>query len=254
MNLRQEETVSAFVTVKEFDEEHFVVMSTRKGMIKKTPLKDFSNPRKGGIKGINLREGDSLIDARISEGNNDILLGTSNGMAIRFNEKDVRPMGRTAAGVRGVKLNPEDVVIGMVIIKRAGTVLVVSTNGYGKRTGLSGYRITRRAGKGIITMKTTEKIGKLLAIMEVVDGDDLMIITGKGIIIRQHVDSISTIGRNTQGVRLIRLKENEYVSDVAKVVPQDDEEKLNAETTNEKDEKEKSKEGERGIRTCYTRA
>lgn len=227
LNLRPEETVSAFVTVKEFDEDRFVIMSTRTGMIKKTPLKDFGNPRKGGIKGITLKEGDELIDARISDGSNDVLLGTRNGMAIRFNEKDVRPMGRTASGVIGINLKPEDRVIGMVIIKRAGTVLVVSEKGSGKRTNLNDYRITHRAGKGIITLKTTEKTGKLLAIMEVVDGDDLMIITGKGILIRQHVDSISSIGRNTQGVRLIRLNENDYVSDVAKVVPQEEEEGKN---------------------------
>jgi DNA gyrase subunit A len=222
LNLRQNEQVSAFVTVKDFDPEMFLVMATRRGMVKKTSLRDFSHPRKGGIIGISLREGDTLIDVRISEGKNDILLGTKYGMAIRFNENDVRAMGRTAAGVRGIQLSHEDEVIGMVVVKRAGTVLVVSSNGYGKRTDLNDYRITRRAGKGIITMKTNVKIGPLLSIMEVVDEDDLMLITSKGIIIRQHVERISTIGRNTQGVKLIRLDDGDRVSDVAKVISQDD--------------------------------
>jgi DNA gyrase subunit A len=174
-------------------------------------------PRKGGIIAITLKDGDQLIEAKISEGTNDIVLGTRHGMAIRFHEKDVRGMGRTAAGVRGISLGKEDHVIGMVVVKRAGTILVVSANGYGKRTDIADYRITRRAGKGIITMKTTDKVGQLLSITEVLDSDDLILITSKGVLIRQRINKISVIGRNTQGVRLIRLDEGDYVSDVAKV-------------------------------------
>ncbi len=242
LNLRQGESVSAFVTVKEFDKDKFVVMATEKGVVKKTPLSDFSHPRKGGIISITLRENDNLIEAKISDGKNDILIGTRDGQAIRFRESDVRPMGRTAAGVRGINLSKEDRVIGMMIVKRAGTVMVVSEKGYGKRTDVNDYRLTRRGGKGVITMRTNDKIGKLVAIMEVVDSDDLIVITTKGVIIRQHVNRISTIGRNTMGVRLIRLDEGDMVSDVARVVSQEEEE-----SAMEKEEnREKPEEGENG--------
>jgi DNA gyrase subunit A len=217
LNLRPEEKISAFASVREFDESRYVIMATKFGQVKKTPLSDFGNPRKGGIIAITLKDGDQLIEAKISEGTNDIVLGTRHGMAIRFHEKDVRGMGRTAAGVRGISLGKEDHVIGMVVVKRAGTILVVSANGYGKRTDIADYRITRRAGKGIITMKTTDKVGQLLSITEVLDSDDLILITSKGVLIRQRINKISVIGRNTQGVRLIRLDEGDYVSDVAKV-------------------------------------
>ena len=235
LNLEQEETVSAFVTVKEFD-DRFLVIATRGGMIKKTPLGDFKNPRKGGIIAITLKPNDHLIEAKITDGNNDILIGTRDGQAIRFHEKDVRPMGRTAAGVKGVRLGRNDQAIGMMVVKRAGTALVVSEKGYGKRTNVDDYRLTRRAGKGVITMKTNEKIGKLLSIMEVVDSDDLIIITGKGVIIRQHINRISTIGRNTMGVRLIRLDEGDYVSDVTRVMSQEAEEEQTKEMEENQDQ------------------
>ncbi|MBL7075545.1 DNA gyrase subunit A [candidate division KSB1 bacterium] len=217
-----EEKIAAFVTVREFNPELFVVMATRRGIVKKTPLVDYSHPRRGGINAITIRPDDQLIEARITDGTNDIILGTRGGKAIRFHESDVRSMGRTAAGVQGVKVSGEDAVVGMVIIKRDSTILVVTEKGYGKRTGVKDYRITHRGGKGIITIKTTPKVGRMVAIKEVVDDDDLMIITAAGILIRQHVGRIKVIGRNTQGARLINLREEDEIGDVARVVRQEE--------------------------------
>ena len=172
---------------------------------------------KGGIYAIDIQEGDKLIEARLTDGTNDIILGSQNGKAIRFSETNVRPMGRKTRGVRGMKLqNDEDSVIGMIVIKRAGTVLAVSENGYGKRTGIDAYPPRNRGGKGVLTIRTTEKVGKMLSIKEVVDGDDLMIITENGIMIRQPVVKIREIGRATQGVRLIRIA---YISTLSSFVP-----------------------------------
>jgi DNA gyrase subunit A len=175
-----------------------------------------------GIAAINLHKGDKLIEARLTESGQDIVLGTKQGKAIRFHESEVREMGRTAAGVRGIHLSPEDAVVGMVVIRREGTLLVVTENGYGKRSDISDYRITSRGGKGIITVKSTDKIGNLIAIMEVLDTDDLLLITVKGQVIRQQIQDISVTGRNTQGVRLIRLKEGDKVADVARVVREEE--------------------------------
>ena len=212
------ENITAFVAVKQFDNNKYLMMATRNGVIKKTGLGAYSNPRKGGIQGINLQKGDILIDCQLTDGTDDVVLGTYNGLAIRFHEMDVRSMGRTATGVRGIKLGKNDYVVGMVIIRRSGTLLAVTENGYGKRSDISDYRVTKRGGKGIITIKTTERVGKMVAIMEVVDDDDLMIITSKGILIRLHIKNMRTLGRNTQGVRLIRLDTDARIGDVTKVV------------------------------------
>jgi len=222
LDLGEEEKIAAFVPVREFDDEHFVVMSTRNGVIKKTRLSAFSNPRRGGINAMNIPEKDNLIEAKITDGNCDIVLGTKEGQAIRFHEDKVRDMGRAAYGVRGITLAKHDLVIGMVVVKRDTTLLSVTENGYGKRSSISDYRVTNRGGKGIINIKATERNGKVVTIKEVVDEDELMLITQKGIIIRQPVKQISVIGRNTQGVKLINLDPGDRVVDVARVVKNDE--------------------------------
>ena len=224
IQLQKGEEIAAFVNVEKFNEGRHIIFATRKGLVKKTKLMAYSNPRRDGIIAITLRDDDELIEAKITDGTQDIILGTCEGKAIRFHESNVRPMGRSAAGVKGISITGENEVVGMVAVKREGTLLVVSEKGYGKRSEISDYRITGRGGKGIITLKTLDKIGKMIALMEVVDEDDLMIITAKGIVIRQSVGQIRTISRNTQGVRLIRIGEDDRISDVARVVKTDEEE------------------------------
>jgi DNA gyrase subunit A len=218
LNLGEEEKIAAFVPVREFDDQHFVVMATRNGVIKKTRLSAFSNPRRGGINAMNIPDADDLIEVKITDGSCDIVLGTREGQAIRFHEDKVRDMGRTAYGVRGINLAKDDLVIGMVVVKRDTTLLSVTENGYGKRSAISDYRVTNRGGKGVINIKATERNGKVVCIKEVVDEDELMVITQKGIIIRQPVKQIKVIGRNTQGVKLINLDAGDKVVDVARVV------------------------------------
>ena len=221
-----DEKVQSFVTVGEFNDTDFIAMATERGLVKKTKLSLYSRPRKGGIFAIDIKDGDRLIDAKITHGDNDIILGTRNGKSIRFGEKDIRATGRKTMGVRGIRLSgKEDRVVGMVIIKREGTVLVVTENGYGKRTKIVNYRTQKRGGKGIITMKTTDKVGKMVTIKEVVDNDDLMIITDKGVLIRQNVAAIRAIGRNTQGVRLIRLDEGAKIAAITRVRDEEEESK-----------------------------
>jgi len=229
----QDEQVRAVLSVKEFDDDHFVVMATKNGIIKKTALSAFSNPRKTGIRAIHVANDDDLIDVRLTDGNQDIILGTAYGKSIRFKESDVRPMGRTAAGVRGIKLPGKDNrVVGMVIVKReGGTLLAVSENGYGKRTDIIDYPIIKRGGVGVITLKTTARNGRMVALREVVDTDDLMIITEKGVLIRLPVSTIRTISRNTQGVRLIKLDEGDSISAVTRVLESNDEKEKNGNST-----------------------
>jgi len=223
LTLEQNEKVAAYVAVKEFDEKHFVAFATKQGVIKKTALTEFSNPRKGGINAINIDGDDALIEAKITDGTADIMLGTQLGQAIRFHESEVREMGRTAGGVKGIELEKDDAVVGMVMLKRDASILVVSENGYGKRSELRDYKVQHRGGSGLITMKATEKTGKMISIMEVVDDDDLMIITAKGVVIRQNVRNIKVISRNTSGVRLIKLDQDDSIGDVARVIPEDEE-------------------------------
>ncbi len=218
----KEEKITAFVTVKEFTDDKFIVMATEKGTVKKTVLSAYSNIRRGGINAISLAAGDRLIEAKLSEGKNDIIIGTRNGMAIRFNEKDVRNMGRTATGVRGVRLGKGDVVIGMIVVRNATTLMVVTEKGFGKRSEIEDYRLTRRGGKGVITVKTSERNGKLIAMKEVNDADELVIITTQGMVIRQSVSELRVMGRNTQGVRLIRLNEDDDIADIARVIPEEE--------------------------------
>lgn len=221
----KEEEITAILNVKDFSETLFITMVTKDGIIKKTDLVNFENTRRGGIIAISLKKGDKLIDVQLTNGKQEILIGTHKGMAIRFNESEVRSMGRTAAGVRAIKLTKGDYVVGLVAVKRRGaTILVVTDKGFGKRSALDDYRITRRGGKGVITMKSSDKNGNMISIREVIDNDDLMIITTKGIMIRQNVGEIRVMGRNTQGVRLIKLHEGDTISAVASVVGDDDSE------------------------------
>lgn len=225
----QDEMIASYVTVKNFEDPLFVMMVTEQGLIKKTVLTEFSNPRKNGIAAIGLDKGDRLIDVRLTDGKQDIVIGTREGVAIRFHEQEVRSMGRTAAGVRAIKLEGKDRVIGAVVLWRAGTTILVATDqGYGKRSETGEYRVSHRGGKGIITVKTTEKTGRMVAIREVVEREDVVIVTNAGMVIRQHASEIRVAGRNTQGVRLIRLDQGDTISDVAVVVP-DDEEPANGE-------------------------
>ena len=216
--------ITAFITVKEYTDDRFLVMATKKGTIKKTVLSAYSNVRKGGINAINLVPNDELIAVKMTDGNNDIIIGTKNGMAIRFEEKKVREMGRTSTGVRGIRLNPTDEVVGFIVVKSVSTLLVITDKGYGKRSSIADYRVTNRGGKGVITVKTGEKTGKLIAMMEVNDRDELVIITNQGMVIRQGLNAIRVMGRNTQGVRVINLKENDSIADIAKVVIEGDDE------------------------------
>jgi len=212
------EKVTAFVNIKKFDDQHYIVMATKNGIIKKTVLSAFSNPRKGGVNAMNIPKDDELIEAAISDGTNELIIATRNGQAVRFHENDVRSMGRTAYGVKGVTLGKDDCVIAMVVVRRPTSLLSVTENGYGKRSMIADYRLTKRGGKGVINIKTTERNGKVITIKEVVDDDELMIITQKGIVIRQALKQVKVIGRATQGVRLIKLDEGDRVIDVARVV------------------------------------
>jgi DNA gyrase subunit A len=219
----QDESITSYVTVKDFEEPLFIMMATERGTIKKTPLSEFSNPRKSGIIAIGLGKADQLMAARLTDGSQDIVIGTREGMAIRFHEKEVRGMGRTAAGVRAIKLAKNDRAVGAVALRKSGTTILVATEGgYGKRSQTGEYRVSHRGGKGIITVKTTEKTGRMVSIREVVDSDDVVVITSNGIVIRQHASEIRIAGRNTQGVRLIRLDEGDKISDVAAVAAEED--------------------------------
>jgi DNA gyrase subunit A len=221
LQLESEEKIEAFLAVRDFDAPHFVTMVTKNGIVKKSSLEAFSRPRVNGIIAIKLIEGDQLIDAQITEGNNDIILATNAGYANRFSEMDVRTMGRNSQGVRGIRLREENKVVAMVVVKREGTLLAISENGYGKRTMISSYTVTKRGSKGVITLKTTERNGQLIALMEVVNNDDLMIVTKNGMIIRQAVEKIAVIGRNTQGVRLINLNDDDQVYDITRIAAEE---------------------------------
>ncbi len=218
-----EEKVKAFVTAGEFDPDHFVIMCTKNGTIKKTSLDEFSNPRSSGIIALNIAEGDELISAALTDGKSEILIGTSEGKAVRFNEQDVRPMGRTATGVRGVSLKPGMRAIGMIATSENASVLTVTEFGQGKRSKVKDFRLTKRGANGVLALKTTPKTGPMVAMMEIGETNELIIITANGVVIRTSVDKIREMGRVTQGVRLIKLDSGDKVADVAKVIKEDDE-------------------------------
>lgn len=218
IRIGKQEKITAFVNVKEFTDDAFLIMATRKGMVKKTALSAYGHPRRDGINAIKLNAGDELIEVKKTDGSSDIILATSLGMAIRFNEKEVREMGRVAAGVRGIRLSKDDHLIGMVVVKREGTLLSVTENGFGKRTYIKEYRLTHRGGKGIKNFKISQKTGRVISIKEVVDDDDLMLISNKGVLLRIHIGNIRATGRDTMGVRLMRLDSGDIVSDVARII------------------------------------
>ena len=218
------EKIEAFVSVKNFDENHYIVMCTQNGIVKKTVLSAYSKPRKGGIYAIDIRDGDRLIEAKTTDGDNDILLGTREGKSIRFSEQDVRSTGRKTMGVKGITLSTkDDAVIGMLVVKREGTILVGTEKGLGKRTDVLQYRTQKRGGKGVMTMRINKKTGKMTSIMEAVDTDDLVIITDQGVLMRQPVSAIRTIGRVTQGVKLVKLDEGAKISSIIRVIHEEDE-------------------------------
>ena len=227
------EKVNAFVSVKEFTETNYIIMATKNGMINRTALSLYGKPRKGGVFAMEIKDGDELIQAKISNGSDNIIMATKDGKSIRFKEQDVRATGRRTKGVRGITIGSDDEVIGMLVLKNDGHVLVASENGYGKKSQTEEYRIQQRSGKGVYTLKKTPKTGSLISILEVVETDDIMIITSAGVMIRQATSEIRTIGRNTQGVRLIRLDEGATISSVAKVVKEEEGEEDPGEQTRE---------------------
>jgi DNA gyrase subunit A len=222
LSLSSGETISTILPVKEFVEGKYVVTATAQGVIKKTELMEYSRPRAGGIIAMGLNEGDQLIATAITSGQDEIFLSTRHGMSIRFHEKDVRSMGRAAVGVRGIDLEKGDAVVGMEILRPLGTLLTATENGFGKRTDVEEYRVQSRGGKGVITLKVTEKTGAIVGVAQVSDGDDVMLVTDSGKIIRMAVDEIRVIGRNTQGVRLIGLQENERVASLARLAEKEE--------------------------------
>ncbi len=218
LELQKDEKIAAFLPVREFDDEHFVLMATKQGLVKKTALSEYSRPRRNGINAINILEGDALIDASLTNGTQEIIIQTRKGMAIHFNEREIRPAGRTTQGVKGISLGKDDFVVGMVAVTHPNaTLLVVCENGYGKRTDIDAYRLTHRGGKGVISIKASSRNGETVCIMEVVDDDELIIVTQGGILIRLPVGDIRSIGRVTQGVRLINLNTEDIVVDVERV-------------------------------------
>jgi len=224
INIPKEENIKAYIKIinlkdREYLENNFIIMCTKKGIIKKTSLEAYSRVRANGINAININEGDQLLEAKLTNGSSEILMALRSGRAIRFNERTVRPMGRTATGVRGIFLDTnKDEVVGMIAINNPETtVLVVSEKGYGKRTDIDDYRVTNRGGKGVRTLNITEKTGLLVALKDVTDKDDLMIINRSGIIIRIAVSGLRSMGRATQGVRLISLKEGDAIASVATI-------------------------------------
>ena len=233
INIGSDDKVKAFICTQDLKDEdyinsHYVIMATKKGQVKKTPLEQYSRPRTNGINAITIKEGDELLEAKLTTGDSQVMLAVKSGKAIRFEEEKTRSMGRNASGVRGIRLNSEkDEVIGMIAINESETdVLVVSENGYGKRSSLEDYRITNRGGKGVKTISVTEKTGNLVAIKNVIDSDDLMIINKSGIAIRLAVENLRVMGRATQGVRLIKVRDGDAIAAVAKVMSDDEDVEL----------------------------
>ena len=243
INLPKDDKVMAYISTKDLKDEeyinsHFIVMCTKKGVIKKTSLEAYSRPRTNGINAITIREGDQLLEAKMTNGNSQIMMAVRSGKSIRFEEEKVRAMGRTAAGVRGIRLaNDKDEVVGMICVNDIqSSVLVVSENGYGKRSAVEDYRITNRGGKGVKTINVTEKTGDLISLKNVTDDEDLMVINKSGITIRIGVDTLRVMGRATQGVKIIRLREDDSIASVAKVTKAEEEVKSDKSNNSENDD------------------
>ena len=227
VSMEDGEKIAALLAIKEWPSEEnqqFVVMGTRKGVVKKTDLTAFSNPRAGGILAMGVDDGDAVIAVEMTDGKEQVFIGTREGMAIRFDETDVRPMGRTAYGVRGITLRENDEVVAMEVVREGGTMLTVTQSGYGKRTDLEEYRLQARGGVGIINIQTSERNGKVVGISYVHDDDELMLISQQGMILRMVAKDVRVIGRATQGVRLLGVEEGDEVVSVARLAEKEVEE------------------------------
>lgn len=258
INIEQDDKVKAFICTQDLKDEeyinsHYVIMATKQGQVKKTPLEQYSRPRQNGINAITIREDDELLEAKLTNGDSQVLVAVKSGKLVRFEEEKTRPMGRTASGVRGITLaDDKDEVIGMVSVNKEDInetqLLVVTENGYGKRTklvdddGEDVYRITNRGGKGVKTLNITEKTGALISINAVTDADDLMIINKSGLTIRMEVSDLRVMGRATQGVRLINIKGNDSIAAVTKVMKEEESEEDTDADINEVNEGETSTE------------
>ncbi|MGQ0539421.1 MAG: DNA gyrase subunit A [Gemmatimonadaceae bacterium] len=224
INVSPDTKIKAMVFVRQFTEDEFLLFCTRNGTVKKSRLSEYSNPRATGIKAIKIEPGDELIDVQITHGNNDIVIASKHGLSVRFHESDVREMGRDTTGVKGIELRGGDRVVGMVVIKREATLMVVTEKGLGKCSHIDDYRVQRRGGRGILTVNRTERTGDVVALLEVLPEDEVMIITRGGMIIRSPVSQVRVAGRNTQGVKLVNLVAGDAVTAVARVIPEDDKE------------------------------
>jgi DNA gyrase subunit A len=231
LSLREGEDVTSLLRVPEFDDESFVVFATRRGVVKKTVLSAYSRPKRGGIKAILLEEGDAVVGVSLCRKGDTILMASSSGRAIRFDEQAARAMGRTARGVRGIKLKGDDEVVGMIVAEEGADLLTVCENGHGKRTPLEDYPIKGRGGQGVINIRTTTRNGPVVAVRQCRAEDDAMLITERGMIIRSHVETISCIGRNTQGVRIVNLRKDDHLVAI-EVVSEADLERFNSPTGN----------------------
>jgi len=222
INVQPDTQIRAVVPVREFGEDQFLLFCTRRGTVKKTALSQYSNPRTTGIKAIKIEKGDELMDVQVTSGTNDVVLATKHGLSVRFHEQDVREMGRDTTGVKGIELRPDDEVVGMVVVKRDATLLVVTERGLGKCSHIGDYRVQKRGGKGIITVNRTDKTGDVVALMEVLPEDEIMLITKHGVIIRSSVSQVRVTGRIAQGVKLVNLDDGDLVTAVARVIPEDE--------------------------------
>jgi DNA gyrase subunit A len=221
LQMERDEHICAVEAVRDFDEDRFLVTATRFGQVKKTTLKAYSNVRSGGLIATGLQEGDRVIGVAITRGDDEVMLGTAEGQAIRFSEQDVRAMGRTASGVRGINLRDDDYVVDMCLVDPMATLLTVCENGYGKRTNFEEYRLQGRGGYGIINIRATDRNGKVVAMRTIRDADEMMLITKSGMIVRTGAEDLRTIGRATQGVRVIQLREDDELIALARVVTDD---------------------------------
>jgi len=224
VSMEEGEKIAAMLAVKEFEEDKFIVMGTSRGVVKKTSLSAFSNPRAGGIIAMGVEEGDSVIAVQLTDGQGEVCIFTRHGMAIRFHESDVRPMGRTAYGVRGITLRGDDYVVAMEVVQAGGTLLSVTENGFGKRTEMEEYRVQTRGGVGIINIATTTKNGLVVGVAFVQAGDEILLISQQGMIIRMQTDDVRSIGRATQGVTLINMENDDKVVSIARLVEKEEEE------------------------------
>jgi DNA gyrase subunit A len=222
VSMEDGERIAALLTVKEFDDTRVILMGSRKGIVKKTALSAFSNPRAGGIIAMGVEPDDAVIAVQVTDGSAEVFIGTHAGMAIRFPETDVRSMGRTAFGVRGITLRDEDYVVAMQVVKPGGTLLTVTEHGYGKRTEIDEYRVQSRGGVGVINIATSERNGRVVGVAYVQEGDELLVITQQGMILRMQANDVRSIGRATQGVRLIDIEGDDKVVSIARLVEKEE--------------------------------